>query len=99
MELHEEECDKCEQMFEPSQMKAHREKEHDEWTCPICGEIFCRSKLSLRFIDREHLTREHIKEKYIWKDTVPGWPYKYNVISFQIYNNGSPWDILCNINL
>ena len=88
MELHEEECDKCEQMFEPSQMKAHREKEHEEWTCPFCGEIFCGSKLSLRFIDREHLTKKHIEEEDIWKDTVPEWPY--NGIFFQIYNNGKP---------
>ena len=88
VELYEEECDKCEQIFEPRQMKAHREKEHEEWTCPFCGEICCGSKTSLSFFYREHLTKEHTEDKAIWKDTEPGWPY--NGIFFQMYNNGKP---------
>ena len=52
VELQEEECDKSEQLFGPSQMKANREKEHEEWTCHFYGEI-SGSKLFLRFIDRD----------------------------------------------
>ena len=42
VESHEEECDKCEQIYEPNQMKAHRENEHEEWTRPYCGEVLCK---------------------------------------------------------